>query len=571
MGSAHSAHHGADHWDRDLPRVIDTAIHNVLAFGDTDLFPDPIESRWIHSAPRQAREAVLALHRQFETGRAELPELIRALFPVGHAGYRLGSQIDPVWNLYLLSLVIIAGPSIEATRPSRAQEAVFSFRFTESGEQGRIFDPECGWRAFTQRALAMAGTHAQAIVCDISDFYHRIAPGMAKAALARAGVKPALARRIAQVLKAMGGDQMGLPIGGPASRLIAEAVLCEIDQLLHDAAVSYCRFVDDLRLFTPTRSEAQHALALLSRQLMLRGFSLQKSKTRILPGSELAAELAIGQGLQLEPSKGDAASPRQSTTASTHLRQLLTAPVQFDPYSGLRAQRDVRLEAFAQDPGALPLLRREFSKSRINPSLARNMLSALAFMSSDDLDKTLTFLLDARRQTVLLPVVGKLLTVTLEQVHRLGDEASLRLRDTLLTLLAQDGVLLHLPSSQSQALRVLQSLPATPLAEPRALLQRLFDQSDEVLVRREVLGLWGRWGFADEIEAIARRAPLATSWERRALVAAMAHLGGGGVARQTSSPRRRPAVCEQAWLGWLDSLPPSRVRGALDPRVGSAV
>ncbi len=556
-GRAQVTSRGAQPWDVALPAAVDAAIRNVAAFGDTDLFPGPVESQWIAQAPEKARDAVLALHARLQRGGAGplgRPEALRALFPVGHSGYRLGTQIDPVWNLYLLALVILAGPAMEAARPPRAREAVYSFRFTAPDVRGRLFDPECGWRAFTQRALVLARTNAQAVVCDIADFYHRISPSMAQAALRRAGVEPELARAIARVLRTLGGERLGLPIGGPASRLIAEAVLASVDDMLHAAGVTYCRFVDDIRLFAPTREAALGYLALLSHDLLLRGFSLQKSKTRLLPGRELAEELAIGQGLQLEPSKGGAASVGGAAASAADLRSLLLAPAQFDPYSGLRAQRDVRLEAFAQDPGALPLLRREFTKSRVNPAVARNMLSALAFMPGSEAEQALHFLLDARRQTAVLPVVGKLLTVALEQAHRLDEGAQQRLRDALLSLLGRGGALLHLPSSRSLALRVLQELPPAHNPATQALLQRLFADPAEPLVRREVLALWGAWRLAEPLLAAASGPRLRSAWERRALAWALVRLGHKPMpARARSVPRSPSNECDAAWWAWLSS------------------
>ena len=539
-------------WDSDLCTAVDAAIRNVVEFGDTDLFADPIEAHWLRQAPDQARLAVLALHERFVQSRPGKPEALRALFSVGYSGYRLGTQIDPVWNLYLLSLVILAGPAIEAARAPRSQAVVFSFRFIAPDERGRVFDPECGWRAFTHRALQLAETHAQAVVCDLSDFYHRIGPATAQLALERARVEPALARRIGRVLRALGADRMGLPVGGPASRLIAESVLCQIDDQLDQTGVVFCRFVDDIRLFTATRDASLHYLALLSRELMLRGFSLQKSKTRIMPGRELAAELVIGHRLNLGPSKG----PVGGGSEVAELQRLLLASTQFDPYSGLRAQRDARLQAFAQHSGALPHLRREFSKSRVNPAVARNMLAALAYMPVDEVEQAMLFLLDARRQAVVLPVVGKLLTVAGEQLGRLGEAAQRRLRDSLLTLLKCGGTLLHLPSSQAQALRVLQALPPDGDPDSHAHWKSLFSQSTEPLVRREVLLLWGAWDAAGALHALTRGPRLRTGWERRALAWAIV-MSQAPVGLKAKWPRlvidgrTLPGPCDMPWARWL--------------------
>jgi hypothetical protein len=38
------------------------------------------------------------------------------LVPVSYTGFRFGTQIEPLWNIYFLALLIELGPAIEADR-----------------------------------------------------------------------------------------------------------------------------------------------------------------------------------------------------------------------------------------------------------------------------------------------------------------------------------------------------------------------------------------------------------------------------------------------------------------------
>jgi hypothetical protein len=84
-----------------------------------------------------------------------------------------------------------------------------------------------------------------------------------------------------------------LPVGGPASRLLAELVLNNVDKLLRSEGVRFCRFVDDYRIFCASKEEAYERLILISDKLFNEGLSLQKNKTRILTMKEFTDEIHL--------------------------------------------------------------------------------------------------------------------------------------------------------------------------------------------------------------------------------------------------------------------------------------
>ena len=49
-------------WDINLPIAIEQALHNCLAHGDTDIFPEPHIYRHWKKFPKQAIDATLSLH-----------------------------------------------------------------------------------------------------------------------------------------------------------------------------------------------------------------------------------------------------------------------------------------------------------------------------------------------------------------------------------------------------------------------------------------------------------------------------------------------------------------------------
>lgn len=63
-----------------------------------------------------------------------------------------------------------------------------------------------------------------------------------------------------------GGASYGLPIGGPAARLLSELLLNQIDHLLL-TKYKFCRFADDYVIAVPDQRSAYAALVFLSEKL----------------------------------------------------------------------------------------------------------------------------------------------------------------------------------------------------------------------------------------------------------------------------------------------------------------
>ena len=376
--------------------AVSAAIEDVAEHGDTDIFPSSDEAERLYKDRLALLGKVLELHADFSGRAAACPsDVIRCLVPSGYMGYRLGSQIPPVWNIYYLALVIACGSAIERIRAPT--DRVFSYRFSLLDGRGRIFDPDTGWTGFQRAIREACGRFSHVLVTDISDFYHRVRVDAVVDALGRAGVGDALRHRLGVVLRMLEVDRFGLPVGGGASRLLAELSLAATDDRLQRAGSFSLRFVDDIRIFAHSEEEAHQQLLRLADLLWQDGFSLQKSKTRVLQTEDLLEEMDIAQASAFSPLFGS---------------ETPTVPVMLpghDPYGEMRVQMDLHLSNFASRQGAVATIIREFSKNRLDLPVARNLLAAISRMSADDAATVLIWLLDRTDTLSFRPIVSRIM------------------------------------------------------------------------------------------------------------------------------------------------------------------
>lgn len=374
---------------------IKAAIQNIGAFGDTDIFPFSFEQHIFHDNPNLLQTALEELHKTFDVQLARNPpDNINTLAQVGYTGFRWATQIDPLWNAYYLALVIEMGPAIERARIATSENTVFSYRFISPTTEGRIFDDNITWHAFMNASYAIAqnsvkktaensrmrasilatGTKNSSqsedanetpyvILCDISDFYSRIYHHRVDNALRWLGANAEIVKRIGDLLQVFSGTaSYGLPVGGPASRLIAEIALNGVDKLLRGEGIQFCRYVDDYRIFCSTKEEAYQRLIFLSEKLFNEGLSLQKAKTRILTAKEFMDE----SNVLIKSNQIDEEN-------LTEEDKLLRLSINFDPYSDTRVDDYESLKQQVAQVDIVGILGRELEKTRINQSVTKGL------------------------------------------------------------------------------------------------------------------------------------------------------------------------------------------------------
>ncbi|HXF37680.1 MAG TPA: reverse transcriptase domain-containing protein, partial [Actinomycetota bacterium] len=140
-------------------------------------------------------------------------------------------------------------------------------------------------RALLRRLLEDPGVRA-VLVLDVADCYGSIRPAALAAALRGLGL-PGPARRAAGLLSSLQERGVpGLPVGPPASAVLANAVLLGLDAALRGADVPHVRWVDDVLVPTGDARAAARALGVAARALEGAGLVPHPGKTRVLPAPE---------------------------------------------------------------------------------------------------------------------------------------------------------------------------------------------------------------------------------------------------------------------------------------------
>src|SRR5205809_5188128 len=99
--------HGPTYRRYSMDRYFRRAIANVCRYGDTDIFPLPIENHVFFDMEDETVALLQELHHDFSTWLSRHPPANEGtLAPISYTGFRWATQLDPLWNLYFLSLVL---------------------------------------------------------------------------------------------------------------------------------------------------------------------------------------------------------------------------------------------------------------------------------------------------------------------------------------------------------------------------------------------------------------------------------------------------------------------------------
>jgi hypothetical protein len=182
------------------------------------------------------------------------------------------------------------------------------------------------------KSLEISDQSKYVIVCDIADFYSRVGHHQLENALLQLRLSSDIPWRIMEFLKNFSNTKSyGLPIGGPAARLLSELVLNQIDRLLLSNQISFCRFSDDFHIFTNSLEDAYRSLVLLSEKLLQnQGLTLQKAKTRLLTGAGFKATAPLRVRAQPEAPSADGS---ELDVLAEQRYAILRFSIRFDPYS----------------------------------------------------------------------------------------------------------------------------------------------------------------------------------------------------------------------------------------------
>ncbi|MEB8476318.1 RNA-directed DNA polymerase [Acidithiobacillus ferriphilus] len=269
-----------------IDKAIELALENVYKEGLTDIFPTPFE---------------LSLLKKNEHFRSFLTDQIKKrinsstlsglkVHPIGHVlfpkkdayDFRRAALIQPIDTIVYLALVLLYADVIEKNRIEKRHKVIFSYRLKPKG--GYLFDPKFNYTSFQAHVAERQKNRKIKVLvkCDISSFYDRLNLHRLESTLLSLPIDNKLVKLTNELLLFWANrDSYSLPIGGNASRILAEAALISVDDYLRSLNVQFCRFVDDYRFFAPDAKTAHAWLTIFVERLYLEGLTVNPAKTAI--------------------------------------------------------------------------------------------------------------------------------------------------------------------------------------------------------------------------------------------------------------------------------------------------
>lgn len=527
---------------------LEQAIGNIARWGDTDIFPFPIDNHMMFDQTTEMRDLLTEISNDWDTVISTWPVWTHStLAPVGYTGFRWVTQIDPVWNAYLLALTLRLAEAIEVSRIPVERQVVFSYRYLKNSEDDSLFTVD-GWSKFQERTRLLSGEHKYVVLADISDFYPRIYHHRVENALQAIDATGNVYRRIATILsKISGAASYGLPVGGPAARILSELTLNQVDRLLlaQGATDTFCRFADDYRIFVDDLPTAYRAIGALSEKLYSnQGLSLQKTKTRVMTSSEYLEVLDPP-----DPPEGSA-------------ERFLRLHLHFDPYSETAVEDYEALSRQIDEFDVLDLLRTELKKGQLHPALTRRLVRALGFLEPDQQRQAILSLLDKENIAKLAPVLPQVLRAIGDCLRGLADDDFIfRTLAIIRSLILDNHYLANVELNLAYMVRL---LGARHTDESEILLARLFlaahgyGSAPSPSIQRDIVLIFAKWRVIYWLSDLKNSSDTLHPWVRRAFMISSRVLGDEG--RHWREFRKTTLGPYEKLLNtWVASRPPDWV------------
>lgn len=498
--------------DASLKPFFEAAIDNVVQFGDTDIFPFPIENYILRDKKTEIVKLLRKAYSAFDGCFVQNPPShINTLAPLGLSGFRWATQLDPFWNAFLLGITLSVGRDIEACRIGADKNVIFSYRLNDDFTEGKLFREDVSWRDFIDHSIKTAQNHKFVVLCDIADCYQRISHHRLDNALRQLPQRNSARKQVIRILSHFSNSKSyGIPVGGPAARVLVELVLNMTDQLLKSHQVKFCRYADDYHIFVDTVDDAYEKLLFISEKFLRNdGLSLQKSKTRIMSSSEFGSS----QSLLVVP----------ETDTTTDVQHLFGLKLRFDPYSANAEEEYEELKSELRKIDILGLLNLELAKTRVHGALTKKLVSAVRYLDEGIKENAiLTLVENLDNLYPIFPIVA----VTIKSCF---GELSEKTRDRICTAIRErvigQSYLLRTELYASFAVRILSEMKTS---DNEDALVSLYNRFRGPLVRRDVILTMAKWREFPWLSDQISEYPGASPWERRAFIIASFFMADAG-------------------------------------------
>jgi hypothetical protein len=490
------------------------ALINIIKHGDTDIFPFPFERYLFDEKLDESLDILESIHRDLDKAISESPPIIlNKLSQVGYYGFRQATMIEPFWNAYFLGLVISLAENIEGTRIKEEENNVYSYRYSWDETKGTLFK-DTTWINYKHQCIEYSNSFEFALQTDISNFYPRINHHKLLNQLNRVDLTTDIPSRILKLLSIFSGTiSYGLPVGGPASRILAELALNHTDFHLKIRGIVFCRYADDYSIFCNSESEAYKILVLLSEKLSNDQLGLQKGKTKIMTTKEFRE---IHQFLDPKITNDEISEEEQ---------KLLNISIRFDPYSATAEEDYEALKVAVREIDIVGILSKEVNKTKIDQTVTKQAINAIKALTSKNQFQAMKILLDKSNLLTLSPVF----TTIMRSTRSIYDELDMNGKDLV------DKSLLELFTEQSYLTKIelnlnyiIQILSIRHSQEKEELFVKLFETETCHFLKRQIIVAMANWNCHYWLVDAKNQFTTMTSWERRAFIYASYFLGEEG-------------------------------------------
>lgn len=498
----------------EIDAAIEISIKNIAKHGDTDVFPFPLETLVFHDKPEECKALLMEMHDKFDDFLAQYPPTtLETLTQVGYTGFRWTTQIEPFWNAYYLALVVQLAGKIEAQRISLSDETVFSYRYDWCEEEAKLFI-DSTWTNYRNKALELSNNYEFVVVTDIADFYPRIYHHRLENALKRlpdAGNGP---KRIMDLLGNFSKNvSYGLPVGGPASRILSELSLDSTDRLLNRKHIKFCRYADDYCIFCNDKAEAYRVLVRLSESLFNEGLVLQKKKTKVITAEEYRQSAIL-----LGPAE-------VNDQMASEEQKLLNISLRYDPYSETADEDYDALKAAISEVDIIGILGREVTKTAIDSAVAKQAIRAIHALEPGAQYGAISTLLNENNLVVLSPVFVTVMRAVRGVYETLPDVGQDFVDNTLIGLYDHDS---HLLSVDLNLSFYIQAISKRQSQRKEEILIDLYERRTNPLIKRQIILVMANWGCHYWLTDLKRQYAGLSEWEKRYFIGASYVLGDEG-------------------------------------------
>lgn len=259
---------------------IEQAILHVTRYGDTDIFPHLIELLFLS----EKKDDIVSYLSNYDVSNFKPSHSVEALAPKSRYGFRIANQLMFLDCLFFTAAVIEIAEDLEKIKGPVTKLGAFAYRYENKGG-GSIFREGRTYRDWltAQKQYSAENAFDEVIFTDIADFYQRIYFHRIENLLRSSTSKKHLVFLVESIIKKIRAKQSyGIPVGGTASRLIAEAVLSDFDHSMEAEEYHFTRFVDDIRIYIKDGESPYRALSLVAETLLSEGLTLNAQKTKVL-------------------------------------------------------------------------------------------------------------------------------------------------------------------------------------------------------------------------------------------------------------------------------------------------